>query len=137
MHPLARTLALHGVFVLTVGMLAGAGLHVAIRRGAREAGWHLAHAGTSGRGILLIALAGVLPGLALPPDRLRLCVDLLLFFAWSSAGAMVVGAVLNVRGQGWQPPASNKAMYAVYVAGVAAVAPAVVLLIEGLLRTAE
>ena len=81
-----------------------------------------------------MALAGILPLVGLPAPQEALLVRLLLFFAWSSTAAMVMGAVMGVRGQRWDAPAANKVMYLVYVAGAVAVFPAMALLIAGLLR---
>jgi len=133
-QPLARTLALNGTLLLTASMVAGLLLHRRLRAGHEDRGWHLVHASVSGRGVFLMALAGILPLVGLPAPQQALLVRLLLFFAWSSTAAMVLGAVMGVRGQRWDAPAANKVMYLVYVAGAVAVFPAMALLIAGLLR---
>ncbi len=134
MQPLARMLALNGTLLLATAMVAGLLLHVRLRHGHEDPGWHLVHASVSGRGVFLMAAAGILPFVGLAPGQLRLMVSLLLFFAWSSTAAMVVGAVMNVRGQRWEAPAANRVMYLVYVAGAVAVFPAMALMIAGLFR---
>lgn len=135
MQSLARILALNGTLLLTVSMVAGLLLHRRLRADHEDRGWHLVHASVSGRGIFLVALAGVLPLVVLPVPQQSLLVQLLLFFAWSSTAAMVFGAVMGVRGQRWAPPAANQVMYLVYVAGAIAVFPAMALLLAGLWRT--
>lgn len=79
MERLAVYFALHGAIVLAVSFVAGLLLHRAIRVEGNVAAWHLAHAGGSGRGVLLIALAGVLRWVALSPRQLSVFAWLLLF----------------------------------------------------------
>jgi hypothetical protein len=57
MERLAIYLALHGAIVLTISLVAGLLLHKAIRLGRPVAAWHLAHAGVSSRGVMLMAIA--------------------------------------------------------------------------------
>ena len=54
MERLAIYLALHGAIVLTISLVAGLLLHKAIRLGRPLAAWHLAHAGVSSRGVMLM-----------------------------------------------------------------------------------
>jgi hypothetical protein len=101
------------------------------------AAWHLAHAGGSGRGVLLIALAGVLRWVALPQSQLLVFVGLMLFFVWTSTAAMVIAAVTGARGLGWNGPFVNMLVYVLYIVGAVAVFPATALLIVGLLRSLD
>jgi hypothetical protein len=64
---LALHLALHGTVVLTVSIVGGLLLYRTILKRTDESQWHLLHAGGTARGIMLIALAGIvrLPALSL------------------------------------------------------------------------
>ncbi len=98
MDSLAPVLALHGMLVLLVGLAAGLLLHRTIRLdGENAAAWHLTHAGVSGRGVLLIALAGTARWTPHLADALgAACVWLMLFFVWTSTAAMVVAAATGI-----------------------------------------
>ena len=52
MQQLAPLLALNGMLVLVVSLVAGLMLYLAIRNGREEAAWHLLHAGTAGRAVM-------------------------------------------------------------------------------------
>jgi hypothetical protein len=132
METLAVHLAFHGAIVLAVILVAGLLLYRAILRKGNVAGWHLLHAGGSGRAILLIALGGMLHLLALPPLLLSAFVWLMIFFVWTSVLAMLLVAISGERGFGWNGSATNKTAYGLYVVGTAAVFPAAVLFIAGL-----
>jgi hypothetical protein len=138
MEKLPIWFALHGAAVLGISFVAGILLHRAIRLGTGDvAAWHLAHAGGSGRGVLLIALAGVLRWVALPQSQLLVFVGLMLFFVWTSTAAMVIAAVTGARGLGWNGPFVNMLVYVLYIVGAVAVFPATALLIVGLLRSLD
>jgi hypothetical protein len=85
-------LALHGTLALLVSLVAGLLLHRAIRLDRPVAAWHLAHAGTSGRAVMLIALAAIVHIIVLPPVALAVFVWLMLAFVWTSVAAMVLAA---------------------------------------------
>jgi hypothetical protein len=128
-------LALHGVIVLIVSFVAGLLLHRAIRlqRTGADA-WHLAHAGGSARGALLVALAGAWPWVNLPAGARVLAAVLLLFFVWTSTAAMVIAAATGHRGLTWHGTAADRVVFGLYVAGTLAVFPASALLIAGFAR---
>jgi len=135
MESLAPFLAMHGVLVLVVGFVAGLLLHRRIRLDADNSpAWHLAHAGVSGRGVLLIALAGAVRWLHLPDAYVAACVWLMLFFVWTSVAAMVVAAATGTRGLTWSGSFLNRLVFALYVVGAIAVFPAAILLIAGFAR---
>jgi hypothetical protein len=136
MEKLPIWFALHGSAVLVVSFVAGLLLHRAIRLGTGDVeAWHLAHAGGSGRGVLLIALASMLRWVDLPQSQLLVFVWLILFFVWTSTAAMVIAAASGARGLGWTGVFVNNLVYALYIAGAVAVFPAMSLLIAGLLRS--
>lgn len=124
--------ALHGAAVLTVSLVAGLLLHRAIRLDGDQAAWHLAHSGGSGRGVLLLALAGVLRWVALSPRQLDVFAWLMLVFVWTSVAAMVIAATTGERGLGWRGSSANRLVFGLYVVGAVAVFPAACLLMAGL-----
>ncbi len=134
MERLAVLLALHGAFVLTVSLVAGLFLHRAIRLEQDTTAWHLAHAGVSGRGVLLIALAGVLRFVALPPWSLSLAVWMIGFFAWTSVLAMMIAATTGERGLTWKGTPTSRLVFMLYVVGAIVVFPAAFLFTAGLFR---
>jgi len=134
MESLAVHLALHGVLVLTVVLVAGLLLYRAILRKGNVPGWHLLHSGGSGRAILLIALAGAIRFVALPPTLLSVAAWLMIAFVWTSVLAMIIVAATGEHGFGWSGPAANKAAYGLYALGAVAVFPAALLLVAGLLN---
>lgn len=125
-------LALHGALVLFASFVAGLLLHRAIRlqRPAADA-WHLAHAGGSTRGVLLIALAGAWSWVDLSGGGRVLLAGLLLFFVWTSVAAMFIAAATGHRGLSWHGSNADRLVFALYVAGALAVFPAALLLIAG------
>lgn len=134
MSTLSIHLALHGVAVLTVSILAGVFLHRAILNTKNEAAWHLLHSGGSARGILLIALAAIIHIPDLPSWQLSTAVWLMIFFTWTSMLAMIMVALSGERGFGWFGSKTNKFIYVLYVLGAIAVFPACLLLIIGLIN---
>src|SRR5688572_29598867 len=130
----AILLAVNGSVVLIVSCVAGLLLHRNIRLHRDNSAWHLAHAGGSGRALLLIALAPILRWTILSERSQLVLVWLMLFFVWTSMLAMVMAAVSGARGLGWHGSMPNKAVYALYVVGTIAVFPSVFLLVVGLVR---
>lgn len=136
MDTLPVRLALHGALVLALSFVAGLLLHRSIR--LREPGadaWHLAHAGGSARGVMLLALAGVWHWIELPVSQRGILAGLLLFFVWTSTAAMFIAAATGHRGLTWHGSAADRTVFGLYVTGTIAVFPAGVLLITGLVRS--
>lgn len=128
-------LALHGAIVLVASFVAGLLLHRAIRLQKPGAdAWHLAHAGASARGVLLIALAGAWSWLDLTASVRALLAALLLFFVWTSTAAMLIAAATDQRGLTWHGSALDRLVFGLYVVGTIAVFPAFVLLIAGFVQ---
>lgn len=132
MDRLAVYLALHGAIVLTVSLVAGLFLHRAIRLSHPVGPWHLAHAGVSSRGVMLMAMGAITPWIALPPLPLSAFVCLMLTFVWTSTAAMVIAAATAARGLTWAGSPINRLVFALYVASAVTVFPAAGLLIAGL-----
>ena len=125
-------LAMHGALVLVASFVAGLLLHRSIRlewRGANA--WHLAHAGGSTRGVLLLALAGTWSGVNLPASARAMTALLWLVFVWTSMAAMLIAAATGHRGLWWHGSAADRVVFALYVVGTLAVIPAALLLIVG------
>jgi hypothetical protein len=128
-------LALHGAAVLVVSFVAGLLLHRSIRlQTPGPDAWHLAHAGGSARGVLLIALEGAWQWVDLPAGARALLATLLLFFVWTSTAAMVIAAATGRRGLTWHGTPADRTVFALYVVGTIAVFPAALLLVAGFVR---
>ena len=129
---MATILALKGAAILCVSLVAGLLLYGAILRKGNQHGWHLLHAGGSGRGLLLLALAATIHLAALDPWLLATAAWLIIFFAWASTIAMLMAAATGERGFRWADPVANRLAHALYVMGATAVFPAFLVLILGL-----
>lgn len=133
MDRLAIHLALNGALVLTVSLFAGLFLYLAIRNEKQQAAWHLLHAGGTGRGVMLLALAAIINYPVLPSWQLSATAWLFIFFSWTSMAAMTIRAVTGERGLKCQGSMANKLVYVFYALGTIAIFPAIALLIYGLL----
>ena len=132
MEKLAIYLAVNGAMVLFVSMIAGMFLYLAILHGREQAAWHLLHAGGSGRGVMLLALAALVEYPALPPWLMTATAWLIIFFVWTSMLAMGVRAVLGDRGLRFEGGFANRLVWVSYGLGTIAIFPAFALLIYGL-----
>lgn len=132
MDKLAIHLALHGSIVLTISILCGLFLYLAILNSKRVDVWHLVHAGGTSRGIMLIALAAIISIPALPLWQLSAMAWLMIFFVWTSMLAMIIAAISGERGLSFEGTGTNKVVYLLYAAGTITVFPACLLLIYGL-----
>ena len=135
MTDLATHLALHGMLVLLLSVLAGLFLYRAILKQQDEASWHLLHAGGSARGIMLLALAALINLVVLPPIFLSLAVWLVIYFVWTSTIAMLIRAISDEPGFRWEGSLTNKAVFMLYATGTLTIFPGLGLLIFGLVRS--
>ena len=117
MTNLALQLALHGMLVLMLSVIAGLFLYRSILKRRNEASWHLLHAGGSARGIMLIALAAVIDKVSLSPFQLALGVWLIIYFVWTSTLAMLIRAFTEQPGFHWRGSFTNKSVFALYASG--------------------
>ena len=131
MQTLAIHLALNGVLVLVISMIAGLFLYLAIRGEREQRAWHLLHAGGSGRGVMLLALAAAIPYAELPPWLLSIAVWLIIVFVWTSMAAMAIYAVSGQRGLHLRGATPNKLVYLFYAVATVAVFPGMALLAYG------
>jgi hypothetical protein len=134
MERLAIHLALHGAIVLTISILCGLFLYLAILNKKQVSAWHLVHSGGTARGIMLIALAAIISYPVLPIWQLTTLVWLFIFFVWTSMIAMIIAALSGARGLGYEGSSANKLVYLLYASGTIAVFPACSLLIYGLFK---
>ncbi len=132
MNQLAIFLALNGAMVLFVSMVAGMFLYLAILHQREQAAWHLLHAGGSGRGVMLLALAALVDYPALPPWLMSATAVLIVFFVWTSMLAMGIRAVLGDRGLRFEGSFATRLVWLSYGLGTIAIFPAFALLIYGL-----
>ncbi len=132
MNELAVYLALNGAMVLFVSMVAGMFLYLAILHEREQAAWHLLHAGGSGRGVMLLALAALVEYPALPPWLLSAIAWLIIFFVWTSMLAMSIRAIWGERGLRFEGSLANRLVWASYGMGTIAIFPAFGVLIYGL-----
>lgn len=134
MEQLATWLALNGLLVLVVSLVAGFMLYLAIKDGDDQAPWHLLHAGGTGRAVMLLALAALIDLPALTDLQLRIALVLVVVFVWTSMLAMTIRAVSGQRGLRLEGAAANRLVYLLYAIGTLAIFPACGLLIYGFYR---
>ena len=134
MDQLAIILALNGALVLVISMLAGLFLYLAILRDSDQAAWHLLHAGGTGRGVMLLALAALVEYPALSYELLATAVWLILLFVWTSMLAMGIRALSGECGLRWDGSLANRLVYLSYALGTIAVFAGFALLIYGLIK---
>ena len=132
MDRLAIHLALHGVLVLTVSIAGGLLLYRVMLKSKTEAPWHLVHAGGTVRGVLLIALAGIIQLLAMPLWPLEMFVWLIIVSIWASMFAMIIAAASGERGLRCAGPGTNRLVYLLYGLHIITIVPACAFLIIGL-----
>jgi hypothetical protein len=135
MNDLAIHLALHGVMVLTVSVVGGLLLYRSILRDTHRADWHLLHAGGSARGILLIALAGVIDLVDLKSWLIATAVWFVIYFAWTSTLAMLIRAYSRETGFRFAGSKTNKFVYVLYASGALVLFPGLLMLAIGLFRS--
>jgi len=134
MNQLVIILALNGALVLTVSLFAGLFLYLAILNGRDQAAWHLLHAGGTGRGVMLLALAALIQYPALPFWLVSMAAWLIIFFVWTSMLAMGIRAIWGDRGLRLEGSLANRLVYLSYALGTVTVFPGFALLIFGLIK---
>lgn len=134
MDQLVVILALNGALVLTVSLFAGLFLYLAILNGRDQAAWHLLHAGGTGRGVMLLALAALIQYPVLPFWLVSVAAWLIIFFVWTSMLAMGIRAIWGDRGLRLEGSLANRLVYLSYALGTVTVFPGFALLIYGLIK---
>jgi len=131
MDHLVIILALNGALVLLLSLIAGMFLYLAILREHEQSAWHLLHAGGTGRGVMLLALAALIEYPALPFELLSAAIWMILFFVWSSMLAMATRALSGERGLRFEGGFANRLVWISYALGTLTVFPGFVLLTYG------
>ncbi|MHC4955293.1 MAG: hypothetical protein ACYTGZ_15675 [Planctomycetota bacterium] len=134
MDKLALHLALHGVIVLTISLVAGLLLYRTILKNRDVASWHLVHASVAARGVMLIGLAAIIHLPALSPSLLASAAWLAIAFVWTSTAAMLIRAVSGERGLRCDGSLPNRLIFLLYGVGTIAIFPACALLMAGLVK---
>lgn len=117
----AAMITLHGLLVLFAGLLAGAPYGAALVDGWGEEAaraWKLAHAEGVLNGLMLLALAGCAPWLALGRVGERLVVWGAVLAAWGNVIGATLGALTGQRGLAPRGPAANWLVFVAFMFGM-------------------
>ena len=134
MEKLTIHLALHGVLILTIGALAGLLLWQSIVKNTNREDWHLLHASSTSRGIMLIALAAIIHLPALPSWQITMLAWFIIYFVWTSVLAMLIRAMTGETGFTLAGSPANKVVHILYVTGTITLFPGLLLLAIGLFK---
>lgn len=134
MDRLVIILAFNGVLVLTLSLLAGLFLYLAILRDDDQDAWHLLHAGGTSRGVMLLALAALIEFPRLSDQLSTIAAWLIIFFVWTSMLAMGIRAIFGERGLRFEGSFANRLVWIFYGLGTPAVFAGFAILIYGLWR---
>lgn len=129
-----KQLILHGGIILLLGLLSGVPFGRAIFQGKSEAAvraWRVAHSGLSMGGVLLLALALVVPQLQLGASALALLVWAFVASGYAFAVALPLGAHYGHRGLTMAPPFLNRVVYFGNMIGVAGSLAGTLILVWG------
>ncbi len=132
MEALSIHLALHGLLVLLVSVLGGVVLWRVLLKREYGPQWHLLHAGGTVRGVLLIALAAVIPVLPFSLLLVSTTVWLMIVSIWASIAAMLIAAITGDRGLNHKGSIWNRLIFGCYVVHGVTLFPAMLILIYGL-----
>lgn len=122
------------MLVLTVSIVTGLFLYLAIRDDREQAAWHLLYAGGTARRVMLIALATIIEYPVLSFGVLATMPWLFIIFTWTSMLAKSIRAVSGERGLRLTGTIANKSVYVLYGLGTIAIFPACALLIYGIVK---
>jgi hypothetical protein len=148
---LQSLLVAHGALVFLVGMLAGFPFALLVQHGLEVSapgtaagppvpgdvrGWRMAHLEGVLNGVLLIAVAAVLPRLSLSTRAQTVLAWLLIVTAWGNMIASVIGPIFGGRGLALGGSIANSLMFVLFTVAVVTVIVAMVLVARGALRAA-
>lgn len=136
MGKLSIFLALNGVIILLLSSLAGLLLAKALHKGTSSEHWHLLHASGTSRGIMLMALAAIIPFVSLPSWQIDWSSGLVVFFVWTSVLAMILRALTGEKGFHIGGSLTNKAVFLLYASGTVALLVGLFWIAYGLILTA-
>lgn len=137
MENLSIFLAANGVVVLLFSSLAGLVLAKALHHSNSSEHWHLLHASGTSRGIMLIALASIVPVVALPSWQLSWATGLVTLFVWTSVCAMTLRALTGEKGFHAGGSSANKVVFLLYTCGTLALPMGLVWILLGLMSAAQ
>ena len=113
---------LHGVIILTTGLVGGLPFAAAIRaENGREVAWRVVHAGASSGGTLLMAMGSMLGHLAMSPRWNVIALLVQLVASYALVIGMVLAAATGERGIGKRtgpPTIMSWSIKILYLAGV-------------------
>lgn len=124
---------LHGAIVLLIGLSCGIPFGSVASRAGDEAAraWRVAHAGGAMLGVMLVAVAAVLPRLRLTDVLVSLLAWSLIVGAYAFTVGVVLAAVTGARGLTAGDSATDVVVHIAYVVGTLATLVAVGLTIAG------
>jgi hypothetical protein len=112
--PFANYLVLNGAIVLLAGLLSGAPMGSAINQRKTEEtirAWRVAHSGLVMGGVMMLAIAPVIPQLALNTSLLSILVWAFVVSAYGFVVALPLGAWKGHRGLKPRPRGVNTVVY--------------------------
>jgi hypothetical protein len=131
---IALRMLLHGAVLLLVGLLAGMVFGVAVAQSWREdavRAWRVAHAGSVGLGVMLLAIGAVLDRLQLRERTARAMAWSLVTLGYTFAFGAVFAATAGVRGLTPDGAMLNAVVFATYLVGSVGAVLGVALVILG------
>jgi hypothetical protein len=145
---LQSLLVAHGALVFLVGMVAGFPFAMILLDGMQVSppdrpsvpgdvrGWRMAHLEGILNGVLLIAVAAVLPRLSLSTRAQSILGWSLIVTAWGNMIASLIGPLFGGRGLALGPGIANNVMFVLFTVAVVTVILAMVLVARGAFRAA-
>ena len=124
---------LHGAIVLLAGLLCGLPFGSVVSRAGDEAAraWRVAHAGGAALGVMLIAIAAILPRLHLTNFVASLLAWSLIIGAYGFTLGVVIAAITGARGLSGRGSVANLVVFLAYLVGALGTLLAVALTIAG------
>jgi hypothetical protein len=124
--------AVHGAVILMVGLVSGLPFARAIRSDHRVVAWRVVHSGGCMGGVMLLAVAGILKLVALPPWAVTLLIALLIAGTYLLVIGMVIGALTGDRGINAGGSPWNRTVHWLYGIGTVLALGGAILLLAGL-----
>jgi hypothetical protein len=135
MEPFAFHFVLHGVIVLSTGLVGGLLFARAIKSGHNEVAWRVVHSGGCSAGVMLVAVSSGLRYVALPLAGHALLAWTLIGGTYALVIGMVVAATTGCRGLSGGGSIGNRVVNFSYLTGTVTTLAGCGLLLVGLLRT--
>jgi predicted cobalt transporter CbtA len=134
-----RRLAFHGAAVILLGLLAGFPYAMVVTGdlAGSERAWRMAHMEGVTNGLLIFAVAALLPALGLGDRGRRALVACVLFTAYANTVAAVIGASTGHRGLAFGDGAANTLVFLLFTAAIVTIFAVVGLMLQGGRRGAD